>query len=190
MITFVYVKKPLRPLKEFDPVRREEGISIRDYLTELEEDLSFEFYADDLTVLIDNRKTTQDEWEKPLPNKSTVIITPTIGSSAVFILVAVIAIAIALYFFLPSMAPPSDQESESDSAKTLRGQKNQKKLGASIEKHYGRVRIWPSYMASPFTQFEGNDQYLYALFCLGLGKYTVHNIKIGETLIGNFDEVQ
>lgn len=184
MITFIYVKKPLRPLKDFKPVRKAFGISISDYLTELGIEKS------NLTVLVDNKKTLSEDWDSVLPNKSNVIISPAIGSSAVFILVAVIAVAIALYFFLPSMSPPSDQESESDSAKTLRGQKNQKKLGASIEKHYGRVRIWPSYMASPFTQFEGNDQYLYALFCLGLGKYNVHNIKIGETLIGNFDEVQ
>lgn len=184
MKTFIYVKNPLRPLKEFKPDRRKDEISIRDYLLEIEAD------SKNLTVLLDNRKTSPDEWHLPLPDKSNIIITPTIGSTAVFILVAVIAIAIALYFFLPSMSPPSDQEAEADSAKTLRGQKNQKKLGASIEKHYGRVRIWPSYMASPYTQFEGNDQYLYALFCLGLGKYNVHNIKIGDTPISNFDEVQ
>jgi hypothetical protein len=53
----------------------------------------------------------------------------------------------------------------------------------------GRVRIYPRYGALPITEFAGDDQYLRLLFVLGYGPLSVSSIKIGETDIDDFDDV-
>jgi hypothetical protein len=46
---------------------------------------------------------------------------------------------------------------------------------------YGELEFAPRYAARPYSEFAGNDQYLYQLFTVTAGKAEVKQVKIGET---------
>jgi hypothetical protein len=64
---------------------------------------------------------------------------------------------------------------------SLTPQGNQARLGAPIPKVYGRHILTPDFAAQPYTEFSGNELYLYQLFSLGLGHAQVHRIDIART---------
>ncbi len=50
----------------------------------------------------------------------------------------------------------------------------------------GKHRFTPPYAAKPYTEINGNDQYLHALFCVGYGPLDITEPKIGETDLTEF----
>lgn len=54
----------------------------------------------------------------------------------------------------------------------------------------GKHRFTPPYGASPYTELVGDDQYLRLLFDCGYGPLTITDLKIGETAIDLFDDVE
>lgn len=53
----------------------------------------------------------------------------------------------------------------------------------------GRHRIFPDYGAKTYTEFEGEDQYLYQVFNFGLSDVVLSDFKIGTTPLANFQGV-
>lgn len=47
---------------------------------------------------------------------------------------------------------------------------------------YGRLRFAPRHASRPYSEYQGNDQYLYQLFHVTAGKADIERIDIGETL--------
>lgn len=72
----------------------------------------------------------------------------------------------------------------------LAAQGNQARIGAAIPIQYGRLRSYPDFAAAPYVEYQGNEQYLYQLLCIGIGEYAIEQILIEDTDIGNFEEVQ
>jgi len=61
---------------------------------------------------------------------------------------------------------------------------NQARLGAAVPVVYGTVpRFVPDYAAQPYIEFHNDHQYIYLLFCLGVGDVRVNNVYIGNTLL-------
>lgn len=54
---------------------------------------------------------------------------------------------------------------------------------------YGRMKTTPDLGSQPYTEYVGNEQYLYQLFCITQGKYQIESILIGDTPIANFSEI-
>ena len=54
----------------------------------------------------------------------------------------------------------------------------------------GTHRFTPPYGAVPYTELVGDDQYLRLLFDFGYGPLTISDIRIGETSIDEFDDVE
>ena len=54
----------------------------------------------------------------------------------------------------------------------------------------GKHRMYPPFAAKPFTEIVGDDQYLRVLFTCGKGPMNFSQLKIGETLLDNFDDVE
>lgn len=183
MPLFTHVPNPLKPLTDCVQERKPDGFTVAEFIQERGID------PEGFVVLVDSRKTPPEEWDRPLHGDCLVIVTPEIGWAGVIALVVAIVVSVALYYFMPPPPTPAATP-EASTAWTLRGQQNQMKLGEAIERHYGRMRVFPSYMARPFNRFKSDDQYMFALFCIGLGRYTVHNIKIDDTPIADFDEVE
>jgi hypothetical protein len=72
----------------------------------------------------------------------------------------------------------------------IAAQGNQARLESSIPIQYGRMLSFPDFAAAPYVEYAGNEQYLYQLFCIGEGEYDIEAIRIEDTPIANFEEVQ
>lgn len=94
---------------------------------------------------------------------------------------------------IPDPRPPSSSPSlantKASPTYTITGQGNAARIGEAIPVLYGQHPIYPDFAAEPYTEFAGNEQYLYQLFCIGQGEYQISNIRIEDTSIGSFDEV-
>lgn len=93
------------------------------------------------------------------------------------------------------LVPPkslSNSVARSESASptySLAAQGNSARIGEPIPVQYGRHIAWPDFAASPYVEYSGNEQYLYQLFCIGLGEYDIEAIRIEDTDISQFAEV-
>ncbi|MBF0260461.1 MAG: phage tail protein [Magnetococcales bacterium] len=83
---------------------------------------------------------------------------------------------------MASMASPSPTYSVS-------AQGNSARIDSPIPVHYGRLKFPPEFAAMPYTEYSGNEQYLYQLFCLGVGEFSVESITIQDTPITSFEEI-
>jgi len=72
---------------------------------------------------------------------------------------------------------------------------NLKKFGP-VPRVYGRHRMFPVVAANPYTQIEADQltgkmvQYFYAIYDFGFGPHVIEDIKIGGTLITDFNDFQ
>ncbi|WP_213761982.1 host specificity factor TipJ family phage tail protein [Caballeronia sp. dw_19] len=72
---------------------------------------------------------------------------------------------------------------------SLQASGNTARLLESIPVVYGRLNTVPDLAAQPYTEYVGNEQYLYELFAISQGQISIEQILIGETPIGNFSEI-
>jgi hypothetical protein len=59
-----------------------------------------------------------------------------------------------------------------------------------VPANLGRHRVYPKLAAKPYTEFSGADQYLRMLFTPGYGPLDITDLKIGETPLTDFDDVE
>ncbi|MEQ4619074.1 MAG: phage tail protein, partial [Corticimicrobacter sp.] len=92
--------------------------------------------------------------------------------------------------FPPAKTPSTMAREQASPTYTIGAQGNTARLLESIPVQYGRFRVYPDFAAQPYTELDGNQTYLYQLFCLGQGEYDIEEIRIEDTPIGNFEEVE
>lgn len=73
---------------------------------------------------------------------------------------------------------------------TLSAQGNTARIDQAVPVQYGRLLAYPDFAAQPYIEFAGNEQYLYQLLCLGAGEYDIEDIRIEDTPISAFTEVE
>lgn len=71
----------------------------------------------------------------------------------------------------------------------IAGAQNEARQWDAVPVVLGRHRLSPMYASNPYTFFSGQKQFLNLLFCAGYGPLQLSSLKIGETPIGNFEEV-
>lgn len=119
-------------------------------------------------------------------------VTSTIGVS---LLTAGVALAgsVLVNALIPPPSPSSGISSYNPAAPSptysIQAQGNQARLGEPIPVVYGRHLIYPDFGAAPYSEFEGNEQYLYQLHVIGQGEYDIEQIRIEDTPITSFKEI-
>lgn len=73
---------------------------------------------------------------------------------------------------------------------SLQAQGNQARLGQPIPAIYGRTLLVPDLAAQPYGEYVDNEQYLYQFHAIGQGEYDVEAVRISDTSIGSFPEVE
>lgn len=73
---------------------------------------------------------------------------------------------------------------------SIGGARNEARQYSAVPVILGQHRISPPFAARPYTELVGDDQYLRLLFCVGYGPLSISDIKIGETAISLFDDVE
>lgn len=91
---------------------------------------------------------------------------------------------------VPQARPDSITGEQASPTYAIGAQANVARPNAPIEVQYGEMLRYPSLAAQPYTEYRGNEQYLFQLFCLGQGRFQIGEIKIENTPIGNFSEVE
>jgi len=107
-------------------------------------------------------------------------------------------ISIAGNLLINAIAPPSvprlpelSGASVRDSATlSITGARNQTNLFGVVPRVLGKHRMFPPFGAQQVTEIVGDDQYLRILVVWGFGPLTITNLKIGETDIANFTDVE
>jgi hypothetical protein len=124
-----------------------------------------------------------------------------IGAAAV-----VAAVSIGSTLLLNSLIPPPELpgldglgglDSKESQMYAITGQSNQIKKFGIVPKVYGTHKMFPAIAANPYTELRSdpnNDsgliQYFVGVYDFGIGPLDVRNLKIGDTLISNFTEVE
>ncbi len=74
---------------------------------------------------------------------------------------------------------------------SLQAQGNHARLAQPIPVIYGRHRVYPDLAAMPWAEYTSNDdQHLHQLHCIGQGQYDLEQVRIEDTPIASFDEVE
>jgi len=92
--------------------------------------------------------------------------------------------------FPPPNAPEMNDQGEASAALTVTGQVNSARYDKGVQRIYGTVKNYPPIGAQPYTVSSANDQYLYMLFDMGYGEVDVSELKLGNTNITDFQEVE
>jgi hypothetical protein len=121
-----------------------------------------------------------------------VLVAFTPGTAAVigaYVLQAVVsmAIGVALSVVFGSKKPSAGNTPQPSQVYGIAPPKNGVRLGQPIPVIYGSVICMPDFAAQPYTFFEGNEQYLHALLCVGLGDYDMTEMLLGPTSASTLD---
>ena len=73
---------------------------------------------------------------------------------------------------------------------SLSAQGNMARIDGAIPEHFGRLLCYPDFAAAPYVEYAGNEQYLYQLLCIGTGEYDIEAIRIEDTSIDSFEEIE
>ena len=73
---------------------------------------------------------------------------------------------------------------------SLQAQGNHARLAQPIPVIYGRHRVFPDLAATPWVEYSDNEQYLHQLHCIGQGEYDLEQVRIEDTPIASFGEVE
>jgi hypothetical protein len=119
------------------------------------------------------------------------------GSTGLFLSVATGVIGMAGSMLINALIPPpklpSSQQSSGQTPSptySLQAQGNTARIDSAIPVQYGRMMAYPDLAAMPYAEYAGNEQYLYQLFCLGQGEYEIEAIRVEDTAISSFEEIE
>ncbi|AGH98932.1 host specificity factor TipJ family phage tail protein [Micavibrio aeruginosavorus] len=90
---------------------------------------------------------------------------------------------------MPSSAISNYNATSPSPTYSIQAQGNSARLGEPIPVVYGRHVIYPDFGATPYSEFGGNEQYLYQLHVIGQGEYDIEQIRIEDTPITSFQEI-
>ncbi|WP_444758847.1 TipJ family phage tail tip protein, partial [Puniceibacterium confluentis] len=121
------------------------------------------------------------------------MLAPAIGLGTGTLATSVVALGLNLVGFALVNALVPIEVPDQDRAKnryTLSGWNNTARPDDPVPWPVGRHRYAPPYAALPYTVISGDDQYIVALFCFGYGRLDISDVKIGDTSIDAFSDVQ
>ena len=116
------------------------------------------------------------------------------GLSAATWSAAVSMVGVALVnALIPPPKPTTPQQQAALAAPSptysLQAQGNMGRLDSAIPEHFGRMVAYPDFAAKPYSEYSGNEQYVYELLCVGRGYYDIEAYRIEDTPMDNFDDI-
>lgn len=135
-------------------------------------------------VFVNGAACTDPDYRTHPGDEILVAFAPGVGVPiGVYILNTIIATAISFIvgkLFAPSQPKAADTPQASQ-VYGIAPPRNLVRLGQPIPVIYGSVISLPDFAAQPYVRFEGNEQFLCALLCVGLGEYDVAELLLGTT---------
>jgi len=192
MAHIIEISNPFEPFNDTRCSDVPEGITLRAWL-EIRFP-GFEKFDRPTLVTLNGNGLMQKDWAtRPLAKDDivNVIALPGTAVQALYVLYAILVVAsVVMALNAKQQIPTQGQMPEADPVYALKGQRNQIRLGEPIEVAYGRPRMWPSYAAVPYNKYQNNQQWLFQLFCLGQGKFSIEETNIEDTPTSAFQDVE
>lgn len=109
--------------------------------------------------------------------------------TATLVVIAVVSAAAAIYY--ANQPIPDTYNStvpQGSPIYSVNAQGNQPRLMGVIPRLFGRHKMFPDYLTSPYRLYEGNAEYFYAFMCICKGRVSLStdDIYIGNTKIADF----
>lgn len=124
---------------------------------------------------------------------AAVAFAPTLGLSPLMTSLAGIGLTLVGNMLVNALIPVQSAQ-VSDQAQrnvyAIQGWQNEMRPNASIPLILGKHRFAPPFAASSWTEIVGDQQYIRALFTAGYGPLRVTDMRIGDTPIDEFADVQ
>lgn len=115
----------------------------------------------------------------------------TFGLSATtWTAIGVMGVSVIGNLLINALIPPVKPDTEKRQSYAITGWRNKYDPGGVVPFVLGTMRYAPPFAATPYTEIVGNDQYVRALFCLGEGEITIDDMRLGETSLAEYDEVE
>lgn len=89
-----------------------------------------------------------------------------------------------------ALVPPVKPDNDRATSYSIAGWKNKLDPNGAVPVVFGTMRYAPPFGAMPYTEIVGDDQYMRALFLVGEGEVNVTDMRIGETSLSEYDEVE
>lgn len=190
MIQVLLISNPFQPFQDLVRTSGEEGQTINEWLRG-HFGPDFREFDRPTVCQYNGEMITRDRWNQPM-KPGDVVAFVTLPGDVVSLVIAIVAVIIAVAAVLLIADPkiPQDNTPAANSVYTLRGQQNRFRPNEPIEVSYGRVRHWPTFIARPYSEYIGNDQYQYSLFCVGQGYFDIHETQLDDTPTSDFIEVE
>ena len=90
----------------------------------------------------------------------------------------------------PPQGPSIKDSTNPATVYNISAQGNAARLEQVMPVIYGRHLVYPDFASRPYTEFINNEQYLFELFVIGLGEYDVEQVRIEDSDIRAFKEVE
>lgn len=190
MVTVFHFSNPFSTTDGVLRATARRGESINDWLHR-QFGPDFEEFPVATLCQVNGEPLVRAKWSKRLKDDDVLVFT-TLPGEPITIIIAIVAIAIAVatYLLIPDPTIPGDNTNAANNTYTLRGQTNRLRPNEPIEAVYGKCRIWPTYIARPYSRYIDNNAYQYSLFVLGQGSYDIEGLFFDDTNATAFDEVQ
>ena len=126
--------------------------------------------------------------EKPKQGDTVVMVRRQGGVDPVswVYIVVMIVLAAAVYYLAPRPKTPNGIGEYKDSPNnSLTGQTNIARLYQAIPDIYGQIVSYPDLIQEPITEYIDNVKSITHWMCVGLGKYSITDVKYGATDLVN-----
>lgn len=107
------------------------------------------------------------------------------GWSAILTTAATFAGGLLVNALIPNRSSKKERENY-----TISGMRNQATPDGPVPVPLGKARVAPCFAAPPYSEMVGNVQYVRVLFCWGYGPLAISDLRLGETSISDFDEIE
>lgn len=122
------------------------------------------------------------------PGLATSIFGAGVGKVGVAVVTAGLSIVGSLLVnaLIPMETPDAQERSN---VYRIDGWRNDIRPGAPVPCILGKHRYAPPFAAQSYTEIVGNEQYVRALFCAGYGPLRISDMRIGETPVDDFEDI-
>ena len=90
----------------------------------------------------------------------------------------------------PTGGPSANDRDRASPTYSLGAQSNSPRMLEAIPRIYGRMRTFPDFASQPYTEYQGNSQFLYQLFSVSIGQIAVKDIFIDDVNINEFEDAK
>ena len=116
-----------------------------------------------------------------------VVLMPGTGPEIAYGVMLAASIAFAVLGPKPKTAKTDDYTPQASNR--LAGQRNEVRAGQRIPDIFGRVRNWPDIIAPSYSIYRRAQQVLLEVFAIGVGRYGIRDVKLGETPVEEIEGV-